>query len=585
MKRWLGKSLKRKLSFMLLVIILIPLLSLGFVSYLIAAAVTEDKAKQSGMNMLRQINTNFEFIVQDVENMSLFLIGQDNIQQYLSGAEVTAKKQNEINGFLTNLAFSKTYISNITIRPLQGEPFTNTAILQSNLKLITDTQPDYFQAHSKWWSSLYENNTPMGVKKVISLVRPIRNMNTFHEMGMLIISIDQQELTKYLMKSEMDEGSFIALLDSNNRVIAGSNRSWLNHDFGELFPGVGGFTEKSGTMNDTSSQEKRTVLYDKVPYVNWTTVGMIPFREYQAQNTYVLKLTAVAVGVAIVLIMILVLSFVQQVTKPLLNLSKYLRNVNPDESIPTYPVTTSDEVGMLIHSYNKLGDRMEWLKEEVTRNETRKKEADMQALQAQINPHFLYNTLSSIHWMALMSKDGQIAEMVGALSDFLRFSLNKGEEYCAIHQEVAHAHNYVQIQMIRFPNQFEVTFYVDPELRSKSILKLLLQPLIENAMIHGIQKQGGTVGQIYVHIDQLGSDIRCIVEDTGVGIEPQKLSEITAQLNAPIDHEVMLHANYGLRNVHRRLVLHYGNVAGLQIDSVLGKGTRVTFSIPAMKGG
>ncbi|MGV2806466.1 sensor histidine kinase, partial [Clostridium perfringens] len=131
------------------------------------------------------------------------------------------------------------------------------------------------------------------------------------------------------------------------------------------------------------------------------------------------------------------------------------------------------------------------LTDEVKLNESLKKEADMHALQVQINPHFLYNTLSSIHWLALMNQDVKIAEMVGSLSDFLRFSLNNGQEYCTIQQEIMHVRHYVNIQTIRYPEKFKFEVHVEEELYQHTMLKLLLQPLVENSMLHGILSRDG----------------------------------------------------------------------------------------------
>jgi two-component system sensor histidine kinase YesM len=208
-----------------------------------------------------------------------------------------------------------------------------------------------------------------------------------------------------------------------------------------------------------------------------------------------------------------------------------------------------------------------------------KTEADMQALQAQINPHFLYNTLSSIHWMALMNQDHQTADMVGNLSDFLRFSLNKGAQFTSVEQEIAHVRHYANIQAIRYPDQFDIVFAIDSQLYLKKILKLLLQPLIENALVHGLQKKPGK-GAISVHASLQGSLMTFTVEDSGAGIAADKLAHIRTRLNEPEEVRGESKDHYGLRNVNLRLLLHYGADAGLKIESTEGVGTIVSFSLP-----
>lgn len=587
--RWIGSSLKRKLSFLLLLSVLIPLLALGLFSYNMAATATEEKAKQSGTSILRQTSTNLEFIVQDIENMSLFLIGQKDIQQYLSSSGDNAVKQTQMIEFLSNLVFSKSYISDITIYPKkQSHPVSNTTIFESGLSKVTGQDVSSFQSSSKWWTTRYQNDTAAGKKQVISLIRPIRSLNSFKVLGTLVISLDEEAVSRILMQAGMPAGGgYVLLSTKDGELLSGSEKGGLNGTVDQLLPGLL-MKGESGTVNYGTGESKQTVLYDTVAGVDWRIMGVMPFSEYKSQNSYVLKLMAIVIVMSILIVAILVLYFVQRVTNPLIMLTQFLKHTNPEEPMQTYPVESMDEVGQLVRSYNKLSERIEGLTEQVKLEESHKKQADMQALQAQINPHFLYNTLSSIHWMALMNQDAKTADMVGSLSDFLRFSLNKGEEFCSVEQEVAHAGHYGNIQSIRFPDRFKLTMKIDPVLQERVMLKLLLQPLIENALIHGIQKQEAA-GEIKVTAALQERWMVFAVEDNGAGMDNHKLAEINKELSRPddrmIDRERLERGSYGLRNVHQRLQLHYGQEAGLRIESADRIGTRVLFTIPMLEEG
>ncbi|KRE64251.1 cache domain-containing sensor histidine kinase [Paenibacillus sp. Soil750] len=594
MKRWFAKSLNRKLSLLILFAVVLPLLTMGTVSYRIATSVTEDKAKEAGMNTLRQMTDKLDFVIQDVENMSIFLIGQRDVQAYLGKEESDINLYSQLIGTLWNLSYSKKYIANITITPKNSNPVLyTTTITNSGLAPLLQQYETTNKSAPKWWSPLYDIQTSDGLRKVISLVRPIRDFSLFKTLGTLSFSLDQSEIEHYLTDAGWETSGFVVLVDANNRIIAGGDRKWLMKDMSDVFPNLHGLTETSGVSNVLQGMHPYTVLYNGLPRVGWKLVGFIPTEIYQKQNGFVLTVTAVTILIALLLAMALVIYFLRWVTNPLMKLTKYLKDLNPDEMIPTFEVKSVDEVGLLVHSYNKLSDRISRLKIQVQLNEAMKKEADIMALQAQINPHFLYNTLSSIHWIALMNKDRQIAEMVGALSDFLRFSLNKGEEFCVVQQEVSHARNYAYIQAIRFPDQFEIEFFIDPEMTQSVMLKLLLQPLIENSLIHGIQKKK-TKGHIYVHGELREHDMKFVVEDTGIGMDEVKLRDIHGQLalanqklgiRSEADEErKKVVTSYGLINVHRRLLLHYGAGAGLVLESTLGTGTRITFLIPRERG-
>jgi len=586
--RWISSSLKRKLSFLLLLSVLIPLLALGLFAYNMAATATEEKAKQSGKSLLRQTGTNLEFIVQDIENMSLFLIGQKDVQQYLSSSGENAVKQTQMIEFLSNLVFSKSYISDITIYPQnQSHPVSNTTIFETGLSELTGQHIEQFQSSVKWWTSRYETDTAAGVKQVISLVRPIRSLNSFKQIGTLVISLNEEAVSKLLMQAGISAGGYVVLSNEKGQILSGSDQSRSMMTMEALLPGLT-LKGNAGTLNYGHGESKQTILYDTVADVGWRLTGVMPFTEYKAQNNYVLQLMAIVIIFSMLLVAVLVLYFVQRVTNPLIMLTQFLKHSNPEEPMQTYPVESMDEVGQLVRSYNKLSERIEGLTEQVKLEESSKKEADMHALQAQINPHFLYNTLSSIHWMALMNQDEKTADMVGSLSDFMRFSLNNGEEFCLVEQEVAHAGHYANIQSIRFPDKFEFIVQVEPELMEFTMLKLLLQPLIENALIHGIQKKP-EAGVIKVTAHAQGLFMAFAVEDTGVGIDSVKLAAIYKELHGPDDRKKerdrLERGSYGLRNVHKRLQLHYGTEAGLRIESLEGIGTRVSFSIPMLTEG
>ncbi|MDQ0089562.1 two-component system sensor histidine kinase YesM [Paenibacillus anaericanus] len=583
MKKWLGRSLKHKLSLLIIVVALVPLLFLGIFSYNIAAGLTEEKAKISGMNTLRQLEAYLDTMVKDVENMSLFLIGHNGVQEYLKSPANNYVQQTTIINFLTNLAFSKDYIANIIIEPLgEKTPISFKSLVGSDFTDVTESFPNYYDQQPNWWSSVHQQWTFEGVRKVITLARPIRSTDKYKLIGKEQINLDQAVIAEQITQAVLEKSGFVLLLDEQNRILAGPTDWTTNLPLSHYYPDIGTFDGVSGFLDYGEGAEKKTILYKTMDSGNWKLVGIIPSEEYRSQNRYFLTLTAVAVSVAILFVIIFVIFLIQKITNPLSALTKFLKNTSPDEPMPAIPVKSIDEVGQLIVSYNKLSSRIVKLTDEVKWNESLKKEADMQALQIQMNPHFLYNTLSSIHWLALMNRDTKIAEMVGSLSDFLRFSLNNGQEYCSIEQEIIHVKNYVSIQSIRYPDKFVFQVNVASSIQEKFTLKLLLQPLVENAMLHGILKREGEGSiTIYAECDEQG--IHFTVADDGLGIAPERLNWLRTQLSEhPATHEMgrPTKGGYGLRNVHNRLVLHYGKDAGLIVESTEGEGTRVMFTIP-----
>ncbi|PWW39625.1 MULTISPECIES: cache domain-containing sensor histidine kinase [Paenibacillus] len=598
MGRWLTSSLQRKLSIVITASMIVPLLALGLFAFLISSRITEQKTKLSGMDTLKQVEANLRYMLQDAETLSIFLIGERDIQQYLSNDEDDVQERVDILGRMTNLAASKKYIANIAIYPERFDASLSTATWYelSNVSYPPAPRGDAVKA----WTGVYPVQNYAGIQNVITLVRPIRSIHDYRPIGWLAISLDEKVISKgwAALGVGMGEGR-LELIGPTGEILSSMDKSRLGQSLEKIEPEVHTLIQQegSGTATYGNGDEKRTLLYYPELLTGWTLTGTVPYDQYKSENGYILILTAVAVTLSAAISAGLIWFTVRRVTKPLRILTKHLSRMDPDRPLPLFRSDSDDEIGKLGESYNLLGAHIERLKEEVIRGEVRKKEADLRALQAQINPHFLYNTLSSIHWIALMSEEKRIAEMVEGLSDFLRISLNQGRDYCPVGQEIAHIRHYVRVQSIRFPDKFAVHYIVDPALEQRMMLKLLLQPLVENAMIHGIQPKAGT-GTITILIRQEQERMNVLVLDDGVGMELDRLEHVRSSL-VSLDEEEHPDSNhhwaekepmkqtsqggYGLGNVNERLLLHYGAEAQLEVDSRVGGGTRISFSIPILE--
>jgi two-component system sensor histidine kinase YesM len=239
-----------------------------------------------------------------------------------------------------------------------------------------------------------------------------------------------------------------------------------------------------------------------------------------------------------------------------------------------------DEITELGNNFNiMIGKIRELLNAKIKEQENLKK-AELKALQAQINPHFLYNTLDTIVWMAEASKTDQVIEIVRALSSFFRISLSKGKDWISIRQEIEHVRSYLAIQKMRYRDILDYKIEVDENLMDGTILKLTLQPLVENALYHGIKnKRNG--GAITVRAQSVGPDlVRLEVQDDGVGFTPYKLAEIRSMLNDDSSEISLKEGGFGLENVNKRIKLYYGKQYGLYVQSEYLGGTQVVARIP-----
>jgi two-component system sensor histidine kinase YesM len=580
MQKWLGQSLQRKLSFILLISTVIPLLALGVFSFTTSSRITERNSMRAGIDSLRQMSANLGFMVQDIDHMSIFLISQTDVQQFLNQRQDDVAVRARVDRLLANLVFGKPYVFDITIYPKNDVPkLSTTTIYASELK-----EAPIRDVREKTWTELYKATTFSGEHDVLSFIRPVRSTRGTNEtIGWLSITVSERAISQFWTDPPFADAG-IALVNAQGVILSATDKSWLRRSIFSLYPATDVLSEASPYGGGTYGQgkEKLTLLRYREPRTGWTLIGTIPYEAYSEQNRYILQLTAAAVALAVLITIGSTLFFVKRITNPLRTLSRLLSKVDPEQPMYKYPVDTADEIGRLAHSYNTLGEHIERLKRQMIENESRKKEADLRALQAQINPHFLYNTLSSIQWIALMNEENRIAEMVGSLGDFLRFSLNSGKDFCQVQQEIAHIRNYAAVQSIRYPDKFLVDYSVDPELTEKFMLKLLLQPLVENAMIHGIQKKEGA-GTISIHVERSGSRMVFHVVDDGKGMTEAELEALRRRLDVPASEQPQ-EGSYGLRNVNERLQLHYGADSRLHIESKPNAGTHVSFSIPILEG-
>ena len=216
------------------------------------------------------------------------------------------------------------------------------------------------------------------------------------------------------------------------------------------------------------------------------------------------------------------------------------------------------------------------IEEQVTREQKQLRKADFELLQAQINPHFLYNTLDAIVWSAEAGNQKQVVKMVGSLSEFFRSSLNKGKELVRVREELSHARSYLEIQQIRYQDILSYEIEVPEELFEYEIPKITVQPIVENALYHGIKNRRGG-GKITITGEEGDNDYRIIVTDDGIGMDSERLAQLTEGLSGKNPGDVKI---YGLYNVNERIKLFYGEEYGISIESEYDKGTRVVIRLP-----
>ena len=307
---------------------------------------------------------------------------------------------------------------------------------------------------------------------------------------------------------------------------------------------------------------------------------MVPYKSVLAETMAISCVMIATVGIILIVTLLLLNRILTGVVKPLKKLEKHIAQVSPDNMDQRMEILTDDEIGHLSKKFNQMLDRIQNLKEQVIEEQEDKRKYELQALQAQINPHFLYNTLDSIIWMA-ETNDSNIVAMTEALAKLFRISLNKGNEEITLERELEHVKNYLIIQSMRYADKFTYEISVEPGVEKCRTIKLILQPVVENCIYHGIKKKRGS-GKITIRAFRRGDDLIIEISDDGCGMPPEVCQKI---LSDEIEPENISGSGIGIKNVNERIQLRFGKRYGLSYMSEEGVGTTVTYILPYDEGG
>ena len=302
--------------------------------------------------------------------------------------------------------------------------------------------------------------------------------------------------------------------------------------------------------------------------------------EYQDFFADMIRFSVITFGAILLLIAFLSYFIPLSITRPIRELSMVTDQVTKGDLTVRSDVRTGVEITMLSDSLNTMIDKINELLEQVKKEQIRLRKAEFELLQSQINPHFLYNTLDAIVWLAESGEQKKVVSMVGSLSDFFRTSLNQGKDMISIKEELQHVRSYLEIQQVRYQDILAYEICVPEELFTYLIPKITIQPLVENALYHGIKNKRG-LGKIVVIGKQEEGFFLLQVSDNGIGISPERLT----QVRGGIQKKVLTGKDiYGLYNVNERIRLNFGEEYGITIESVYGEGTVVSIKLPYLEG-
>lgn len=411
---------------------------------------------------------------------------------------------------------------------------------------------------------------------VVSLSRTVElTRNGVSMLGVLLVDMNYSSIEQLLEKANTDtSGDYVYLMAPDGEIIYHPKQDLIH---------MGLYQENSlkaaeyedTTVEETFQGEKRLVTVKTISYTGWKLISVVPMKSFTMGMTGMRNLVALLVALTVLAAVLLNQMVSARISKPLRRLNDSVKEWESGNMDPDIYIGGSMEVEHLGKTLRSTVAQIRQLMDDIVVEQEAKRKSELDALQSQINPHFLYNTLDSIVWMITGERYDDAVFMITQLASLFRISLSRGKTVIKIEDEIKHAQNYMNIQKIRYKNSFEVDFEIEKEILDGCTVKLVLQPLLENAIYYGMEFMDGE-GEIHVRGYRRGDDVYLEVEDNGLGMPEEEAAELLNGEERPHKHG----SGVGLINVHSRLRLRFGDEYGLIIHSCPDEGMRIQIHIP-----
>lgn len=576
-----------KLFISYLIIIIFTFIAFLSINFYRSSLTAEENSVYSAGQTVTQTMEYMEYMLKSVDSTMLQLVLNERIQEifkrdtslYAQDKLQQIKDQLELSDIL--FAATSYPISNIRLYiPSKiglSEENVNFSGLDSALESpwyerIKDTRK------SVWLPSDYFVNSHIS-KEIISLVKKIPSNENYNiTLGIIQIEVSKEVFRELVNRVKFTKNSSVVLFNKYGEIICESEKigQAISLDYSlinSFFPdeNYDALTWKRAELLG----EDYLIGIQSVKAADWNLVLAIPWREImepyiKSRNNMIFVVLLLVIPLSLLLSYL----FSRTNTKRIRLLISHMRKVvNGNFNVEILPIG-NDEIGELFQNYNYMITKISILMEEKYKLGQQMKNLELKSLQAQINPHFLYNTLDLINWMAVDVNALNISKLVKTLSRFYRITLSSGKEIVPLKDEIEHITSYVNIQNMRFDDGIRLETDISPEYYSCAIIKLTLQPIIENSILHGILEKEDPTGTIRVTASDENEDIVITVADDGVGIPPDKLKTI---LENPVSGKT---SGFGIKNINERIQLTFGKKYGLEYESIPNKGTTVKIRIP-----
>ncbi|WP_028551177.1 cache domain-containing sensor histidine kinase [Paenibacillus sp. UNC451MF] len=583
-------SIRNRLIIFLLAATIIPISTSMVITYFFTKQSISGETIASNSNLIYQGKTNIMNYLRVIEQSSLSVYNDTTLYKIIESGDSDYISISEISRGLQTLFNSvkeikQTYLyiaqSDRSFSILLGNPLRNEGardkyhpdMLNSELRL----EPTHLIHDYKMGGIFY-----VPPSSVITLHRSIRNALTQQELGILSIdfSVDViRSISEQLYTPGQDE---LYILDSDGTVVYGTDPAAVGHVLHEEWVDhLMAMPASKGSFEWKSKPFSGIHIYERMstPYMNWTLVKRIPYESLYKNARELTKINTLIFSLFLIVVISATLYISFRFTAPIKNLIGYINKIQTGNMQVDIQVSSNDEIGILARRFRLMMQTINNLILSEYKLDLANKTNQLKALQAQINPHFLYNSLQSIGTLALQHQAPKIYSLLSSLAKMMRYSMNTNETIVPLKQELDHVKSYLQLQMQRFENDLSVSFEVDDDTLDIMVPKMILQPLVENYFKHGFDPREKLNSLLIAGSLKERQQLELIVEDNGKGMEVEQLTKLQKQLSKHMNAAAEPSESIGLLNVSSRLQLYFPGAA-MNIDACSPSGLKVTITIP-----
>jgi two-component system sensor histidine kinase YesM len=578
------KSIQSTMAVAFSCLILFTTLFIALMTYRLSTNAAEQSSREHTSQLIEQVNSNIETYINYMENISQMVQSNYDIREYLKNTAALDSINNlnleqRITFQLSSVLNSRKDISSILVFNNDGNiipyneiklnPFADPT-QQSWYKKAVEAKGDVVIS-----SSHVQNAIQGEYNWVVSLSRQLSDENGSKQLGVLLVDLNYSVINDLCNKIKLGKKGYIFILDSEGNIVYHPQQqliySNLKH---EIIDQV--MTSRTNSFTTSEGKESRMYTINSSQHTGWRIVG-VTYVDELVSNKKDIQTYIILWGLGLMVVAVMLSVFLSlRISRPIKQLEASMKQVEKGNFDTQVNIEDSNEIGQLSKRFNRMTAEIKELMVQNVNEQELKRKSEMKALQAQINPHFLYNTLDSIIWMAEGKKSEEVVVMVAALARLFRLSISRGQEIITIANEIEHIKSYLTIQKIRYRDKLDFEIDVEEQILSNKVIKIILQPLVENAIYHGI-KNNTSVGVVRITGKLLNKRILLQVSDNGIGMTEEQLRHLFQPTEKSLSGN-----GIGVNNVNQRIQLYYGEQYGIVYESKFGEGTTANIWLPIL---